>query len=353
MENKKYPPYLFDMDFDSLSLPPEPVEEEEAPPPPTFSEAELQAARDTAFEAGKAEGFTRANTGFEHQLTDVIGSLHGEFTTIARAQYAANHETMRDCVKVAATIARKMFPEYAKTHGLAEIEEFIKATISTLFSEADVIVRIPEALADEVASRLTPAAAASGLGENLKIVPDSTLGPADCRMEWGNGGAERNGNQLLSEIELTIERFIEHNEIPPMAILLDDEPVPPAATTATAPNDALQGTAAEAEILGESAVDGTDFAQEQTEPQTAETIEMPETEIAGPADTPIEQPVTDNFDMQQPNATDIPTGAPEPVEEPAIALPAIEPLGERAPEPAPTPAALPGAIDTPTSEPRN
>jgi len=349
------------MDFDALSLPAEPVEKEEAPAPPTFSESELQAERDAAFQAGKAEGFAQANTGFEHQMTDAIRSLQGEFTTIAHVQNTTNHETMRDCVKAAATIARKLFPQYAKTHGLAEIEEFVKATISTLFSEAEVIVRVPEDLADEFTSRLVPTAAASGLGENLKIVSDPTLGPADCRMEWGNGGAERNGDQLLSDIELAVERFIEHNEIPPMAIALDDEPVQPAveeaipqaatvAATAAIPNDAIPCTAAEAENQDGSAVDGANFASEQQEQQTAEITEP---EITEPTIPPTEQPIIDIPEMQQQYATEIPTGATEPAEEPAIALPAIEPVEEPAPEPAPAPAALPGAIVAPMSEPQN
>lgn len=351
------------MDFDALSLPAEPVEEEETPPPPTFSESELKAAQDAAFQAGKAEGFAQANTGFEHQIADTIRSLQSEFTTIAHMQNATNHETMRDSVEVAAMIVRKLFPEYAKIHGLAEIEEFVKATISSLFTEAEVIVRVPEDLAEEFTSRLIPVAAASGLGENLKIVPDPALGPADCRMEWGNGGAERKADQLLSEIELAVERFIEHNEIPPMAIALNDEQVQPAVEDAVPQVEAVTATEvtpndAEAENQDGSAADGATFALEQQEPQTAEITELPEPElpepeIAEPTNTPTMQTTIEVPDMQQRYATEIPAGAPEPADEAAIALPAIEPAEEPAPEPAPAPATLPGAIVAPMSEPQN
>ncbi len=112
MEPKKYPPYLFDVDFDALSLPPEPKEEEAAPPPPTFSEDELQAARDTAFEAGKAEGYTQASTGIEQQLAQTIAALQAGFSTVAVAQNAANQETMRDTVAVAAVINNDREPTY-------------------------------------------------------------------------------------------------------------------------------------------------------------------------------------------------------------------------------------------------
>lgn len=224
MEGKKYPPYLFDIDFDALSLPPEPEEVEEAPPPPTFSEDELQAARDTAFEAGRAEGLAQASSGLEQQLIETVAVLQNGFSALAEAQYAANHETMRETVQVAATIMARLLPAYARTHGLAEIEDFVKGTISSLFSEAEIVIHVPEALAEDLSNRLAPVA--SGTGGTVKIVPDPALGPSDCRMDWGDGGAERNGDRVIGDLEEIISRFIEHEEVPPMAIDLEREPTP-------------------------------------------------------------------------------------------------------------------------------
>lgn len=371
LEPKKYPPYLFDVDFDALSLPPEPEEVEAAPPPPTFSEDELQAARDTAFEAGKAEGYTNANSGIEQQLAQTIAALQTSLTTVADAQNAANHKTMRDTVAAAAAIVRKLLPAYARTHGLVEIEEFVGATISTLFSPAEVVIRAPETLAEEIAGRLAPAAAASGFGENLKVVPDPALGPSDCRVEWGNGGAERNGERLLAEIDAIVDRFIEHNEIPPVASALSDAPAPhaaavevPSAPEAPAPAApaiaqpdtipvATEVTQQPEPQIAESD-SGAAFASEQQAAQPVETAAPQELEAGLPAGPQESQAADENQVLEQAIEPDSPFAEPTAADSPAIALPPVEPIvPEEPPEEASGPAALPGAIDMAASEPNS
>lgn len=372
MERKKYPPYLFDVDFDALSLPPEPEEVEVAPPPPTFSEDELQAARDTAFEAGKAEGYTQANSGFEQQLAQTISALQTSFSAVAAAQNAANQETMRDSVAAAAAIIRKLLPAYARTHGLAEIEEFVGATISTLFSPAEVVIRAPEPLAEGIAERLAPAAAASGFGENLKVVPDPALGPSDCRVEWGSGGAERNAERLLAEIDAIVDRFIEHSEIPPVASAVSDPPplpteaveMPSAPETAapaapTADNSgAIPATAQDAvevAAIPEPQIaepeSGAAFASKQ---QTAQPVPSQDQETMAPVAPQENLPADEHQALEQPFEPESPFPEPVTADPPAIAMPPVAPVApEDPPEEASGPAALPGAIDVAASEPNS
>jgi two-component system response regulator FlrC len=239
VENKKYPPYLFDLDFEASALPPEPEIVEEVPPPPTFSSEELQAARDEAFEAGKAAGVAQSNTEFETQIAEATASIQKNFSTLSAAQAEANEATMRDAVKVASTIVKKLVPEYAKLNGLAEVDAFVQATLSTLFAEAEIIVRTPEAITAEISNRLEPVAMASGLSDRLKVVVDPALGPMDCKIEWGSGGAERNSEQLIAEVDAVVARFLEHREHPPEPVT---EHVEPAAQTEPSPNGAVTDT---------------------------------------------------------------------------------------------------------------
>lgn len=331
MEPKKYPPYLFDVDFDALSLPPEPEIAEEAPPPPTFSEAELEAARSAAFEAGKAEGLAEAGSGFEKQIETALTVLQGEFAAVRAAQSEANDETLRDAVKVATTIARKLFPEFTRREGLEEIEAFVQATISTLFAEAEVIVRTPEPLTDELRARLAPIAAASGLGDNLEVAPDASLGPADCRISWGNGGAERNGAQLLGDIDALVARFLDHLDAAPQDDAISDNA--PAAPEPETMEDAAPveepGTPFAAETVETSQPEPTETHQSteqtpdeaepavpETAPQSEDPGDTPAPDAATPIMPTVEAPLPPLEEETKDNAGAAPVGLPGAIDAP-------------------------------------
>ncbi|NKB56628.1 MAG: hypothetical protein GKS00_09845 [Alphaproteobacteria bacterium] len=347
MESKKYPPYLFDVDFDALALPPEPEVVEEEPAAPTFSSEELQAARNDAFEAGKAEGIAQSNSGFESQIEQMVTALQGNFATLSSAQRNANETTMRGAVMIASTIVTKLLPEYAKQHGLSEIEAFVKSTLSTLFAEAEVVVRAPESLAEELATRLSPVADAMGLVGKLKVAADPTLGPADCRMEWGNGGAERNGERLLSEIETIVARFLEHGEMPGN----EDE--------STSPINAEPDTVGVAEAATSEAEADNDEIADPKPPETLAEPVITDPEAAAAEDV-VEAPLdTSGLEGQQGDADA--TSQPDGVAEQTVALPHEEhpqpiaapdaPQPEQAEEQtAPSSPLLPGAIDTAAPE---
>lgn len=354
LENKKYPPYLFDVDFDSdaAALPPEPEDIEEEPAAPTFSEEELQAARDEAFEAGKAEAISQSSASLEQQISMIVAALQNDFASLSSMQQEANEATMRDAVQIATTIISKVLPAYVQEHGAAEIEAFVRATLSTLFAEADVIVRAPEATAADLAERLTPVADALGVAGKLKIAADPALGPADCRMEWGNGGAERNAAQIMSDIDAMVSRFIEHGDIPENAdatAIADDTENGEFQAIASEDTDAEIAEAVQASPetspAGVPTVDVSDEPLEPAEASPAPEPQMPAAEVAPlmepesiPADLEAPEPMHAE-PVQEVQQTIIP-----PVPEPAVMEP---PAPEQASPVLPT---LPGAIDTGASE---
>ena len=274
---------------------------------------------------------------------------------------------MDDSVRVAAAIVSKLFPAYADSHGLTEIEAFVKATISILFTEAEVVVRVPEQLADELAARLVPVAAACGLGDNLKFVPDATLGPADCRMEWSDGGAERIGDQLLAEIDAIVARFVEHNEMPETAITPEEKPAeiaqhdqdihtgdPALRDETVEASEHNQDFQAPETAPDEQTGDGAAFAGEIRGPEDSEIVAPPEQEpeVSEPSVPNADQMPAEGIEIEQPSHEEVPMVEPQPVELPAIVLPPIEP-STPPPGEAPAPATLPGAIDTAAPKPSN
>jgi len=340
MENRKYPLYMFDVDFETLSPPPEPeAEEDDAPPPPTFSAGELAAAREEGLATGRAEGIAQSNAGFENQIAETLEAMARTMTTLDKAQRQANDDTARAAIRLAAAAAAKLMPEYAKHHGGAEIEAFVTHCLSTLFEGAAVTVRVPEALAPEIGDRIEAIVQRTGFGEGFKLTGDPDLEPADCRIDWNDGGAARNAATLMAEIDDIVEKFLEQ---PPEPIPADDPPPPaenaaPTVETVTEPDPVIPAveTVTESDPVIPAADTGTEL--ETTSPPD----DLP---AAGPAAEPGEATQT------PPTAVDAVADQDETMKVPEIKPPAAAPAPinvakPQKPEMPATGPVLPGAVD--------
>ena len=173
-------------------------------------------------------------------------------------------------------------PEYAKQHGMAEIQAFIAQCLTNIFEGVAVTIRVPEALAAEIGERIEPVARGSGFEDGLKLVADPELGPADCRVEWEDGGAARNAAKLTAEIDDIVEKFLQQPPTPP------SEPPPPVEDAAAEPVVAAETAIAEPEPVPEPEETPPQIAAVATEDgETTDAVELPETEAAAeqPADT--------------------------------------------------------------------
>lgn len=375
LENRKHPLYMFDVDFDEIAETPEPLEEVEcAPPPPTFSAEELAAAREEGQAAGLAEGIAQTKTGLESQIAEILAAMAQTLTTLEDAQHRANEETARAAVRLAAAAAARLMPEYAKRHGLAEIEAFIAQCLSDLFEGTAVTIHVPEALADEIGERIGPIARRAGFDEGLKLVADPELGASDCRIDWNDGGAMRNAAKLTAEIDDIVEKFLERQPDPtpptdpqspaeeaPTTTGAEPGPAAPAeqispaqtvtAEPETAPPPANPATAqatAEPDEAVESPPPVIDAATPPppANPSTAPTTAAPdEAAITPPPIVDASSGDGETMDVPESPETGAPAAEPAPAGDAAAnpAAEAMEPEEPQAPAAGPV---LPGAVDT-------
>ncbi|MBF0093351.1 MAG: hypothetical protein HQL34_02275 [Alphaproteobacteria bacterium] len=231
--------FMFDVDFDEPETPPpEMVEIEESeiepepviPPAPTFSEEELAAAREDAYAAGRDQGVRDAMQTDEHRIADAVEVLSRGFRDLSSAQEKANETTARLAVALAVTMTRKLLPETARRHGSEEVAAVVAKVMPHILEQPRVFVRVPPDLVEPLRSGLTEIADSNGYEGRLLLVADETMGPADCRIEWADGAAERS----LARVWRGIGEAIVNNggEMPPEDLseldrIPDEEPAAP------------------------------------------------------------------------------------------------------------------------------
>jgi flagellar assembly protein FliH len=211
--------FLFDTDFGAgrisvaeaaLAEMAEPEAEvvEEAPPPPTFSEEELALARDQAFQAGQAAGRADAEAATERMVAQALTAIGSQLPGLSAAQAEAADAMLREATGVALAVIRKLQPEFCRHHGLAEIEGIVHECLSHLDREMRITVRVHPSLLEAVRQGCAQAAEAASFEGKLIVTADPTIAAGDCRLEWGDGGAERNQARLWAEIDAVVGRAL-------------------------------------------------------------------------------------------------------------------------------------------------
>jgi flagellar assembly protein FliH len=205
--------FLFDTSFDAeqsakakAAAAPEAVVEE--PPAPTFSEAELAAAREAAFAEGKAAGIAQAENAHSARLAAAVEALPPVIADMAETVAAEAEDRRRTTLEAALTVVRKLFPQLARAHGLEEAHAVIAACLERLRDEPRVVVRCADGDLDALRERAEQSTARGGFQGKIVFLADERLAPGDLRVEWADGGAERDQAALWQEIDAVIARAV-------------------------------------------------------------------------------------------------------------------------------------------------
>lgn len=226
-----YRKYMFDLDFDQPPPPAEPLvaaepaapaeEVEEVPPPPTFSEEELNLAREAAFAQGRETGLAEAAEATESLAATALARLSAQMDALFRQQEEANDANARNAVRVAMAVLRKMLPAACEKHAFDEVARVVEEVVGHILDEPRIIVRVAQPLVEPVRERLEAVAERQGFEGRVVVQADPRLAPGDTRVEWTDGGAERDQARLWQDIEATVARALA-TQAGPQAVCVHD-----------------------------------------------------------------------------------------------------------------------------------
>jgi flagellar assembly protein FliH len=197
--------YLFDEDFASGEKPTITMVEHER----RRVDAESQAYRN-GFTAGQeqAEQETAQRiAGALSVIADALGRLDSSLTAIE-----ARHET--EAVEVAVAVGAKLAPELVSREPFAEVSALATECFHQLVSTPHVAVHIAKDIYEPTKGKIEEIARARGFEGRLAVIPDETLAPGDCRIEWADGGMVRNQAATMAAIDEMVARYIAARNAP-------------------------------------------------------------------------------------------------------------------------------------------
>jgi flagellar assembly protein FliH len=178
------------------------------PPAPMFTEAEMQGACDIARRKGEEAGATRGRiAAFDKQVAATLSTIAQQTAAIAKG-IAAEAQAAGKSVDLAMAIVRKLHPALVERQGLAEIESVLAQCLGSLKQEPRLVAYVHSVRLDALQERLTQLSASSGFEGRVVLIGDDAMGESDCRVEWADGGVEREAGRIWRAVEEALARYI-------------------------------------------------------------------------------------------------------------------------------------------------
>lgn len=217
--------FMFDLSFDKPTakqkakeedLPPPEEMEPEPEPPPVFSEEELISAREESFQAGREEGLRESEESRQFMETNAMRAVAEQLAGLFAAEKRSAEANQRASIQVAQALLKKLAPSLAKREGLNDIEAMLRECLMRLGKEPRVVVKVAEDLAEAVRDKVDRLVIESGFEGRVVVVGTPGVKFTDCKVEWADGGAERDFERMIAEVNEVVERYLgpEDNDAP-------------------------------------------------------------------------------------------------------------------------------------------
>lgn len=190
-----------------------------------FTVEDLERARLDGFEEGKASGREEAQASINQQVADALANASRAFQALQQGMEGLKQEIEMDALRTVSMIVGKIVPFYASKHGLEEVEALVHDCLAAAYDEPRVVVRAHGSILGPLTDHLDQVTTASGFNGNVVALEDPSLSPGDCRVEWADGGAERDVERVWESINSTLVRFTGESTPTLPEPIGDDKPV--------------------------------------------------------------------------------------------------------------------------------
>jgi flagellar assembly protein FliH len=193
--------FLFDVDFAAG------VERE-----PTIAMAEHAAKLAEAAAAGHRRGYAEAQHDANIEANRLIaGALERIAVSLGEANGALRTiEARLECeaVEVAIAVARKLAPALIAREPFAEISALASDCFRELIASPHIVVRVNETLYAAAREKLDDIARAHGFEGRLVVLGEPGVAVSDCRIEWADGGINRDHAATDATIGEAVARYM-------------------------------------------------------------------------------------------------------------------------------------------------
>ena len=170
--------------------------------------AKLKEAEALAFARGFEQATAEAKASTERRFAEAMERVAAALDGLGKSLGAIEARLETEAVEVAVAVASKLAPELVAREPLAELVALATGCFRNLVKCPHVAVRVNDALHAAACEKLDEIARRCGLDAKLVVLAEPDIAPGDCRIEWADGGINRDTGAVAATIEDAVTRYI-------------------------------------------------------------------------------------------------------------------------------------------------
>lgn len=196
--------FLFDEDFADGA--------ERKPVEPTVTLAEhavkLAEAEMAGHRRGYADAQNDAKVETDRRVTSALETIAAKFSAANDALQLIETRLECEAVEVAVAVARKLAPTLIAREPFAEISALASHCFRELVTAPHIAVRVNDALYAAAREKLEDIVRARSFEGRLVVLAEPDIAVGDCRIEWADGGINRDSAATDAAIGAAVAGYI-------------------------------------------------------------------------------------------------------------------------------------------------
>ncbi|HLH98476.1 MAG TPA: FliH/SctL family protein [Xanthobacteraceae bacterium] len=171
-------------------------------------EAKLKEAETAGYRRGYAAAKAEIIAEAEQRSAAALQRVAGKLEEVARGLSGVEARLETEAVDVAVAVAKKLAAALIQREPLAEIAALATDCFRNLVAAPHVVVRVSEAQQATVAKPIEDLVRARGLNAHLVVLAEPGIQIGDCRIEWADGGVNRDRAAIEATIDEAVSRYV-------------------------------------------------------------------------------------------------------------------------------------------------
>lgn len=195
--------FMFDLkDFEAEAL------AAQTPPAPSFSESELNDARQEAYARGYQSGIAETKKSQDEVLNNLLGLLEQKLGAMIGHEDERQREMVAQALHLTLKSLKKLMPHLPIAMHEANIQTAVEKALDERHAEPRIVISVHEEMLEILKNKIDALASKHGFGGKAILFNDPSLMLGDCRIEWADGGFERLMADVMDKIEGEIKRSL-------------------------------------------------------------------------------------------------------------------------------------------------
>lgn len=182
-----------------------------APPPPrkrAYTDAQIENIREEAFNDGITAGEKSALSRIEMRCAETLTHISAQIPDLYTDVSEKITVLQKQSADLALLISKVLAPALIAREPLAEIEQLFVACVGHLRAEPRIVIRMEEGLVESLKDKLENVARQAGYTGRIVLLGEPDALPAQCQIEWADGGVTHRSPEQLAIIEKMISQYV-------------------------------------------------------------------------------------------------------------------------------------------------